>query len=420
MKKILALIMALAMVLAGCAAPVEEAVVEEAASEEVAAEEVVAEEAEEGIDWDSMTDEELYEMAKAEGGVINVYAGSSKMMKTGEAFKEKYPELEVEVYDLDQDEATAKIKTEYETGNVSADVLHAKDTAGEIYYDYMPGGYIESYYPADLCANIDPELLKYGLAFYGSMNLWYYNTKAFPDGCPLDNWWDIVAMNEDGTPKWNLFTKNLGSETAYLALLGSFTLHPEEMAAAYEEYYGEPITYTYDGAAVGVEDGNAGYEFIYRLSQHPAMTFIDDGDEVVQAIHFLYEESGENGLAFASASKMDNAEDGYNIAWVTDIAPYTAMANCNYMYVISGCDNPAGARLFIRYQMSADGFGESFDRLGNWSVDKTYVSEENPFTLAEFAEHEYGCITPDMENLYKIFLDVQDSWILWYDQNPNK
>lgn len=372
------------------------------------------------IDWNNLSDEELYEMAKEEGGIINVYAGSGKMLKTGKAFLAKYPDLKLEVYDLDQDEAKGKIKTENETGNITADVLHTKDTAGEIYYDYLPMGYIETYYPTDLVANIPDNLLTYGLPFYSSMNLWYYNNSAFPDGCPLDNWWDIVHVKEDGTPKWKLITKNLGSETAYIALLSSFAINSDQMAAAYEDYYGEPITYTYDAELAEVEANNAGFEFIWRLSQHPGLTFIEDGDEIVQAVHFAYEEGGEHALGFASASKLDNRDDGYNIEWVTGLAPYTAMMNCNYMYVISGCDNPAGARLFIRFQMSKEGFDSSFNALGNWPVDSTLPNEENPFTMAEFGPEVNGAITPDIEALYDIFLDAQDSWIHWYDMNPNK
>ncbi len=62
------------------------------------------------IDWNNLSDEELYEMAKEEGGIINVYAGSGKMLKTGKAFLAKYPDLKLEVYDLDQDEARARLK----------------------------------------------------------------------------------------------------------------------------------------------------------------------------------------------------------------------------------------------------------------------------------------------------------------------
>jgi len=96
------------------------------------------------------------------------------------------------------------------------------------------------------------------------------------------------------------------------------------------------------------------------------------------------------------------------------------MMNCNYMYVISGCDNPAGARLFIRFQMSKEGFDSSFNALGNWPVDSSLPNEENPFTMAEFGPEVNGAITPDIEALYDIFLDAQDSWIHWYDMNPNK
>ena len=51
-------------------------------------------------EWSDMTEEELYEMAKEEGGTIEVYATTSKMLNMVDAFMEDYPGLELDVMDL--------------------------------------------------------------------------------------------------------------------------------------------------------------------------------------------------------------------------------------------------------------------------------------------------------------------------------
>ena len=43
-------------------------------------------------EWSDMTDEQLYELAKAEKGELTVYATSSKMLKAEKGFEELYPE----------------------------------------------------------------------------------------------------------------------------------------------------------------------------------------------------------------------------------------------------------------------------------------------------------------------------------------
>ena len=109
-SKLLALLLALCVLfgaLAGCAAKTEpEKAAEPAATGDSAAAETPAEtpeapEASSAVEesaffgpiydeWSDMTDEELYELAKQEGGEINVYATSSKMMKAEEVKKKMF------------------------------------------------------------------------------------------------------------------------------------------------------------------------------------------------------------------------------------------------------------------------------------------------------------------------------------------
>ena len=369
-------------------------------------------------EWSDMTDDELYEMAQDEGGTIEVYATTSKMLNMVEAFMEDYPGLELDVMDLDSDEVLSKAEQEFSSGNVTADVLQTKDVNGAVFYEHYQTGIFTPFYPRDICSHIDESLLEYSLPLYSSQSFWYYNTAAFPDGQPVDSWWQIIEKNPDGSQKFRLFTKEIGTETAYLSLFASFIVNADQMEADYERIYGEPLEYTYDASSFNFEvpENNAGVEYMWRFSQM-AMTFIDDGDELALAVH--NSTADDPALALASAGKITNRdESGYDIAWCINLSPYTALLNCESLFVASGCDNPAGARLFIRYVMggadgTADGFAP-FMKEGNWPVRDDMVNEKNPAQLDEL-----GAIENDFGAIYAIFADCQDMWNYWLNQNPN-
>ena len=371
-------------------------------------------------DWSKMSDEELYQAALEEaknGGAINVYATSSKMLKDKETFEEAFPGLTVEIMDLDNDEVLQKCVLEANANNVQGDVLQVKDTNGQVFFEYYEDGYIAPYYPEDICAHISDGLLRYGYPLYASQSFWYYNTEAFPDGQPIDSWWQIIERNADGSQKYRLFTKEIGSETAYLSIFASFIVNAEQMEANYKEVYGKDLEYTYDpsGFPFEVPERNAGIEYLWRFSQMK-ITFIGDGDELVEAVHSST--AAEPALALASAGKITNRDDsGYHIAWVV-LNPYNGLQNCEYMYVVNNCKHPAGARLFIRF-VTGGADGESggfkpFQKEGNWPVRDDVKDKKNDMTLKELNAAE-----PDLAAIYNAFLDTQDLWIYWLDQNPN-
>ena len=371
-------------------------------------------------DWSKMTDEELYEQALEElkdGSSINVYATSSKMLKDKETFEEAFPGLTVEIMDLDNDEVMQKCVLEADSGNVQGDVLQVKDVSGQVFFEYYEDGYIAPFYPEDICAHISEDLLRYGYPLYASQSFWYYNTEAFPESQPIDSWWQIVERNDDGSQKYRLFAKEIGSETAYLSLFASFIVNAEQMEANYKEVYGEDLEYTYDasGFDFDVPENNAGVEYLWRFSQMK-ITFIGDGDELVEAVH--NSTADDPALALASAGKISNRDDsGYNIAWLV-LDPYNGLQNIEYMYVVNNCKHPAGARLFIRY-VTGGADGESggfkpFQKEGNWPVRDDVEDKKNDMTLVELNAKE-----PDLAAIYNVFLDTQDMWIYWLSLNPN-
>ena len=367
-------------------------------------------------EWSDKTDEELFEEALKEDTTINVYATSSKMMKVEEGFEAAYPGLDLVVSDLKTDEVLSKAKIEHDTGNITADVLQTKDVNGNVFHEWYNQDILEPYYPKDICSHIDEGYLKYGYPLYASQSMWYYNTKAFPDGQPIHSWWEIIEKNEDGTQKYRLFTKEIGQESAYLSLFASFINNADEMAQSYKDTYGKDLEYTYDASSFDFEvpENNAGVEYLWRFSQ-AKMTFISDGDELVLAVHNSTAE--DPALCLASAGKIGNRdESGYDIAWCLNLEPYTALLNLECLFIAKGTNSPAGARLFIRYVTGgADGKSEGmkpFNKEGNWPVRDDVEDKKNPAQLTEL-----GARANDLSAIYDIYLDVQEMWTYWLSQN---
>ena len=367
-------------------------------------------------EWSDKTDEELFEEALKEDTTINVYATSSKMMKVEEGFEAAYPGLDLVVSDLKTDEVLSKAKIEHDTGNITADVLQTKDVNGNVFHVWYNQDILEPYYPKDICSHIDEGYLKYGYPLYASQSMWYYNTKAFPDGQPIHSWWEIIEKNEDGTQKYRLFTKEIGQESAYLSLFASFINNADEMAQSYKDTYGKDLEYTYDASSFDFEvpENNAGVEYLWRFSQ-AKMTFISDGDELVLAVHNSTAE--DPALCLASAGKIGNRdESGYDIAWCLNLEPYTALLNLECLFIAKGTNSPAGARLFIRYVTGgADGKSEGmkpFKKEGNWPIRDDVEDKKNPAELTEL-----GARANDLSAIYDIYLDVQEMWTYWLSQN---
>ena len=371
-------------------------------------------------EWSEMTDEELYALAKdevAKNGPINIYATSSKMLKAEEPWLETYPELTLAIMDLDNDEVLEKCVLEANAQNVQGDVLQVKDVNGDVFFNYYEEGYMSAFYPKDICEKIDESLLRYGYPLYASQSFWYYNTEAFPDGQPVTNWWQIIEKNEDGSQKYRLFTKEIGTETAYLSLFASFIVNSDQMEQAYKDLYGTDLEYTYDGSGFefDVPENNAGIEYMWRFSQMQ-MTFISDGDELVQAVH--NSTADDPALALASAGKIENREEsGYNIGWLTGIAPYAGLLNQENLYVVTNCKHPAGARLFIRWITGGvdgkSGGLKPFTKEGNWPVRSDVEDKKNPATL-----EECGAVASDLAAINDVYMDTQDLWIYWLSISP--
>ncbi len=381
-------------------------------------------------DYENMSLDELYALACQEGGTITVYSTTTTTQAAAKKFQKQYPDLSVEYIESDTSTVADRIETESDSGNINADVLQVKDNSGEIFYELVQYDYLDVYYPTAVCEHVDSDLLQYGMPVYATYSPWYYNTVDYPDGCPLTSWWDIVQGYDTSTCSfidaagndnqfWTIYTKDIAS-ASYAALWAQLIVDGDAIAAQYETQYGEPLTYTYEqyltnsAGIMELPENNGGVELFWRFSQMK-ITELDDGDQVVAAV-----DESLNGptLGLCSGSKLDNINNGLNINWVTGLQPYTAFEACDYIYAINGCDNPAGARLFILYELGGSdgqsGCYAAFNTVGKWSIRDDFVFDKTPYTI-----DEVNLKAPDFVEIYSYYPDVKAYWIYWRSLAPS-
>ncbi len=432
-NRLLSLLLAFAMLLSmtaaiGCAKPASSASAADASAP--AADPAAADP--NAPDYNNMTMQELHDLAVQESGKITIYSTTTTAQTAVKKFLKSYPEFEgkIEYIESDTNTVADRIETESDTGNVNADVLQVKDNSGEIFYELVQYDYLSLYYPASVCAHIDPELLAYGMPVYATYSPWYYNTDMYPDGCPLKSWWDIVQgydtttnsytdASGKNTQFWTIYTKDITS-ASYAALWAQLIVDGDIVAQQYETQFGKPLEYTYmkeltnNPGIMELPENNGGVELFWRFSQM-LITELDDGDQVVSAV-----DKSLNGptLGLCSGSKLDNVNNGLKINWVTGLQPYTAFKACDYAYVIKNCDNPAGARFFILYMLGGDdgqsGCLAAFNAIGKWSIRDDFVFDKTPYSA-----EEVNLKNPDFADIYGYYPDVKAYWIYWRSLAPN-
>jgi iron(III) transport system substrate-binding protein len=376
------------------------------------------------VDWEHMSMEELYEMAKQEGGVVKIYATTTDAETARKKIARDYPDVNFEFVSCDTNTIKSLLERDYDANKVNADVVLVKDASGEIYNGLVAYDILKIYYPETICKHIDPDLLQYGLPLYSTFNPWFYSTRDFPDGVPITSWWDIVQgynvdtksykdANGKDTQYWTVYTKDIKG-ASYAALWAQLFVDSDLMFAQYKEQYGKDLDITYtdklqNDTFKNLPENNAGVELFWRFTQMQTYEQAD-GDAVANAVDLSV-----NGptIGLCSASKLDNRDSsGMQIGWVTGLSPYTAQNAASYVYVAGNCDNPAGARLYINYIMGGDdgqsGCYQTFDKLGHWSVRDDVVFEKSGVE-----EKDVGLKAPDMKEIYNYFVSVQSYWDLW-------
>lgn len=363
-------------------------------------------------EYANMTMEELYQAALKEGGTLVVYSETSSTGKSKDNFMKLFPGIEVEVSKYKNYDINAKIPLEYDANQPYCDVVIAGDTDGAKYNEWYDAGYVVAYIPEEMKDDLYQDYLVYGLPITIEGDVWWYSKTLFPDGSPVNNWWDIIEKDEaTGEYKYHLYMHDVSNNTT-CGMLCNLLYRSDELAAAYKEKYGKDLEYTYP-ADFGVEPNNAGYEWLYRYLQSN-YTVITDSDEILATV----DRSTEPALGFAASLKYgDTIEAGENVFFCLGMTPCTGFAKVKYVYICTKTDNPAAARLFAIYSLgNADGQGEGYpyyvDRNGCYGV--RYSHDDS--THSEVSLEELNIYPSNIGFVYDYSQDVIDFWNYFADK----
>lgn len=359
----------------------------------------------------SMTVEELYQEALKEGGTLVVYSETSSTGKSKENFQKLFPGIEVEISKYKNYDINAKVPLEYDANQPYCDLVIAGDSDGVKYNEWYDAGYVVSYIPAEMKDDLYQDYLVYGLPITIEGDVWWYSKNMYPDGCPINNWWDIIEKDEaTGEYKYHLYMHDVSNNTT-AGMLCNLVYRSDELAAAYKEKYGKDLEYTYP-QDFGVEENNAGYEWLYRYLQSN-YTVITDSDEILATI----DRSTEPSLGFATSLKYgDTKEAGENVFFCLGMNPCTGFAKVKYVYICTKSDNPAAARLFAIYSLgNVDGQGEGYpyyvNRNGCYGV--RYSHDDS--THSEVSLTDLNIYPSNIGYVYENVQDVIDFWTYFAD-----
>lgn len=338
------------------------------------------------------TDMEALIAAAQEEGELVAYWASGRVEAAGEAFEEKYG-IKVTGTKLNDSESTERILREVDSKNVLSDVVGTVDGA-RLAQDLIPNGYVENYVPAAARDVVRPEWEE-PFVYAFDINMWGYNSETYPQGCPIDNIWQLTE------PEWNsnihlLDPKLRSMQVAYFVEVEK---HADALAEAYEDLYGEPIELT---------EENAGLEFVKRLAANEPILHAGD-EEIAAAIGTKGQTTPPVGM-YSLSKHRDNEKLDHALEFC-DLAPLPAYANPIYIGIVEGAKNPNAARLFFEFLMTQEGMAAWVDEPGWYSImpDIT-TSEINPFPSIE-AWGDRAVAVTDIDTMSERRQPVLDLWI---------
>jgi len=334
-----------------------------------------AAEAEDTVDYDALSHDELVELATEEGEV-SVYAFTSRIATVEEAFEAEYPGIDVVSTDISSTELITRLASEHAAGSATADVAYVSD-APVVVTELLAEGVLESYLPPRVAESLPEEYQAPLVSNRLSTKVLMYNEEAYPDGSPVANLWELTEAAWAG--KVVLVDPNVRGD--YLDLVTEMSLRADEMAAAYEDHFGTEIE-----LADGVDD--AGLQFVSDLYANDAV-LVDDTDTVNAAIGALGQTAPPVGFTSYS-DRRDNEDEGWALQVASGVAPSPGIVFPAMLGLTAGVENPAAARLLIDFMMGDDtetggpGF-EPFYVAGDYPTRTDVVAPDDALPLEELA-----------------------------------
>jgi iron(III) transport system substrate-binding protein len=271
-------------------------------------------------------------------GSVTVLSTSGDALKVADLFTKKYG-IKVNASKSNDNNSIQKMTREASAKNYTIDLALFEDgpSLGAL---LLPQKIVYSWVPADLQADI-PDGDKNPLSFINKEQLFAYNPKLFPDGCPVKNLWDLT------TPEWNgkfttqdpLVKPSIIWWFNELALTGS-----DDLAAAYQKKFGK---------ALETDQPNAAYAWLDALAKNNPI-LATTGEDSAAAVGAPNQTEPRIGF-FSNATFRDIETKSYQLKVCSGLTPWAGFVYPTYPMIATNAPSPNAAKLFVRFLLTQEG-----------------------------------------------------------------
>lgn len=324
-------------------------------------------------DLDGLKPEQLLPLAQKEGSVT-VFSLSSRIAKIEKAFEEAYPGIDLIGLDMSSTKQIARVEAEQQAGVNAVDVLYIADTP-VVFDKLLEEKRVVNYVPPRIAGELEDRYKAPLLTQRLSTKVLMYNEKAFPDGSPVTNLWQLTK------PEWNgrVLMVDPSQRGELLDLLTEISLHPDEMAAAYKAEFGKDIE---------VEDGlqGAGEQFVKALIEND-LIMLPNSDVLNKSIGDVNAKNPPVGFGTYS-DRRDNEKEGWALQVANNVEPANGILFPAVLTIADKAPHPAAARLLIDFMFGDNsptggpGF-EPFNVPGDYAVRKSIADHPDSVKLGE-------------------------------------
>ena len=332
--------------------------------------------------------------AKAEGTVV-VYSNSSKVFEFCRSFYEKYG-IKAIPNDIGTGDMIEKLNRLQGAGVYDVDVIITSGIS-TLYNEFVDTQKLFKFIPSELEPVIHSAYKdeKLGIQRLGG-KLVVYNTEVYPNGSPVDNWWDMTR------PEWRgrLIMKDPMLGGSDMSMMAMFIKNADVMAAAYKKEFGKEIT-----LSPGVP--NAGYEFIKRLLDND-MVLTSGGDDVVISVGAPGQKKPPIGLTGPSKLSLKEEQTLYVDA-IWDLEPFNMFMSQTAIGIPARAPNPNAAKLLIKWMYGDENGGLGYEP---YHVDGTWPTRTDvKLVPGQKKLEELKLWSEDGNWLYTNLMRFRDFWI---------
>jgi len=342
---------------------------------------------------EAMTHDELVEKALAEEGTFIVYGNTSRIVTAAENFSALYG-IPFEGSNLKDSEIYTKLENEIKGQAKGADMVMIQDGAS-LQSIAIENNYLVNFVPLSVKGSIaEADQNPLIQQFINKTFIWNNLGENVPN---ITNVWQLTEPQFKG----NIVFKSPDAEQVNMNFLVMLTNEEwsGKLAVAYKNLYGKEIE-------LG-EYENAGYKWIAEFLSNCVFGKSDTtlAEEVSQ-------ETAQGKLGLFVLSKLrsssvytENLTVGqYRAAETgTPIEPFSGFMYPMYAMVSSNASRPYTAMLFIEYLMGADGFQPWGKSIGAYSGNSEIAPLEGDLPLADW---KASLVMEDPEYILEMFEDV--------------